>query len=86
MKKLYPLLKPRDRKKEYNSIMIEFKYLKKEEAGELEEEQKKARKQIEEYSEIEEIKDIEKLYKYTVVAVVDEIYVEEYKGNKWITL
>ena len=75
----YPdlLLVPRDRAKGYNSIMIEFKYLKKEEAGRLEEKQKEAREQIKEYSEFEEIKNIENLQKYTIIAVVDEIHVEK---------
>ena len=74
----YPdiLLIPRDRSKGYYSIMIEFKYLKKEQENQLEEKQKEAREQIQEYSEYNEIKDIEKLNKYTVVAVVDKIYVD----------
>ena len=43
----------------------------------LEEKQKEAKKQIEEYSNFEEIKSIPKLKKYTVIAVNDEIFVEE---------
>ena len=75
----YPdiLMVPRDRNKGYNSIMIEFKYLKKGEEDKLKEKQEEARKQIMEYSQFEEIKNIEKLNKYTVVAVNDEIYVEK---------
>ena len=75
----YPdlLLIPREQTRGYHSIMIEFKYLKKSEANLLEEKQKEAKEQIEKYSEYEEIKDIENLHKYTIVAVVDEIYVEE---------
>ena len=75
----YPdiLLIPKDQSKEYKGVMIEFKYLKKEEAGKLEEKQEEAKKQIKEYGEFEEIKDIKNIYKYTVVAVNDEIYVEE---------
>ncbi len=67
----YPdiLLIPKERNKGYKGVMIEFKYLKKEEA----------RKQIEEYGEFEEIKELENINKYTVVAVNDEIYVEEIK-------
>ena len=57
--------------------MIEFKYLKKEEAGKLKEKQKEAKEQINEYMEFEEIKNIENLNCYTVVAVNDEIYVEK---------
>lgn len=68
---------PTDRSKGYNSIMVEFKYLKKGEENKLKEKQEEARKQIEEYSNIEEIKDIEKMNKYTVVVVVDKIYVEK---------
>ena len=37
----------------------------------------KAREQIKEYSTFEEIASIPKLRKYTVIAVDDEIYVEE---------
>ena len=75
----YPdiLMVPRDRSKGYNSIMIEFKYLKKGEENKLKEKQEEAKKQILEYSQFEEIKNIEKLNKYTVVAVNDEIYVEK---------
>lgn len=75
----YPdiLLIPKDMSKEYNSVMIEFKYLKKGEEGRLQEKQEEARKQIEEYAEFEEIKKIPHLNKYTVVAVNDKIYVEK---------
>ena len=75
----YPdiLLIPRDRTKGYHSIMIEFKYLKKSEENLLEEKQKAAKEQIEKYSKYDEMQDIENLHKYTIVAVVDKIYVEE---------
>ena len=75
----YPdiLLIPKDQSKGYKGVMIEFKYLKKEDAGKLQEKQEEARKQIEEYGDFEEIKDLKNIYKYTVVAVNDEIYVEE---------
>ena len=62
--------------------MIEFKYLKKEEAGKLKEKQEEAKKQIEEYGEFEDIKDLKNIHKYTVVAVNDEIYVEEKNDEK----
>ena len=77
----YPdiLLIPKDQSKGYKGVMIEFKYLKKEEAGKLEEKQEEAREQIKEYGEFEEIKDLKNIHKYTVVAVNDEIYVEEIK-------
>ena len=75
----YPdiLLIPKDKRKGYKGVMIEFKYLKKEELGRLKEKQKEAREQIKEYMEFEEIKEIENLNSYTVVAVNDEIYVEK---------
>ncbi len=77
----YPdiLLIPKDQSKGYKGVMIEFKYLKKEEAGKLKEKQEEAKKQIKEYGEFEEIKDLKNIYKYTVVAVNDEIYIEEIK-------
>ena len=75
----YPdiLLIPKDRSKGYKGVMIEFKYLKKEETGKLKEKQEEARKQIEEYKGFEEIKELENIISYTVVAVNDEIYVEK---------
>ena len=75
----YPdiLLIPKDKTKGYKGVMIEFKYLKKEEAGKLKEKQEEARNQIKEYMGFEEIKDIENLNCYTVIAVNDEIYVEK---------
>ncbi|MBQ9658649.1 MAG: hypothetical protein IJV31_07785, partial [Clostridia bacterium] len=63
--------------KNYKSVMIEFKYLKKDESNKLKEKQEEARKQILEYSEYEDIKAIPNLSKYTVIAVNDEIYVEK---------
>ena len=77
----YPdiLLIPKDRSKGYKGVMIEFKYLKKGEENKLEEKQKEAREQIKEYGEFEEIKELKNIYKYTVVAVNDKIYVEEIK-------
>lgn len=68
---------PTDRSKGYNSIIVEFKYLKKGEENQLKEKQEEARKQIEEYSNTKEIKNIEKMNKYTVVVVVDKMYVEK---------
>ena len=75
----YPdiLLIPKDATKGFNSVMIEFKYLKKGEESKLQEKQEEAQKQIEEYAEFEEIKDIHNLSKYTVVAVNDKIYIEK---------
>ena len=75
----YPdiLLIPKDPSKGYKGVMIEFKYLKKDEKDKLKGKQEEARKQIEEYGEFEEIKDLKNINKYTVVAVNDEIYVEK---------
>ena len=75
----YPdiLLIPKDQSKGYKGVMIEFKYLKKDEEGKLKEKQEEAKKQIEEYGEFEEIKELKNIFKYTVVAVNDEIYVEK---------
>ena len=75
----YPdiLMIPKDTSQNFYSIMIEFKYLKKGEENRLEEKQKEAKEQIEEYSNLEEIKTLKNLKKYTVIAVVDKIYVEE---------
>ena len=69
------ILLPKD--KEYYSIIIEFKYLKKTEEKELQKEQKEAKKQLEKYCRGSYVKDIKKIKKYTVVAVVDKLYVEE---------
>ena len=68
----YPdiLLIPKDPSKGYKGVMVEFKYLKKGEENKLEEKQKEAREQI---------KELKNIYKYTVVAVNDKIYVEEIK-------
>lgn len=71
------LITPRDKTKGYKSVMIEFKYLKKEDAEKLKEKQQEAKEQIVRYGETEEIKGIEELSKYTVVVVNDEVYVEK---------
>ena len=47
------------------------------EEGRLKEKQEEARRQIEEYKKFEELKELENIKSYTVVAVNDEIYVEE---------
>ena len=75
----YPdiLLIPRDISKNYKGIMIEFKYLKKEEKDRLKEKQEEAKKQIKEYMNFEEIKELKNLNSYTVVAVNDELYIEK---------
>ena len=71
------LLLPKDLNNNYYSVMIEFKYLKKDEANKLKEKQEEAKDQIKRYSDLEEIKALKNIRKYTVVTVVDKIYVEE---------
>ena len=71
------LLLPKDADKGYYSIMIEFKYLKKGSRRNIQKAQEEAKEQIVEYSNKEEMKIVKNLKKYTVVAVVDKIYVEE---------
>lgn len=75
----YPdlLIMPREKEKGYYSVMVEFKYLKKEEESKREEKQKEAKEQIKEYANMEEIKQIDKIKKYTIIAVNDCIYAEE---------
>ena len=75
----YPdlLIMPREKEKGYYSVMVEFKYLKKEEESRREEKRKEAKEQIKEYANMEEIKQIDKIKKYTIIAVNDCIYVEE---------
>ena len=75
----YPdlLFIPKDNTKGYKAVMIEFKYLKKDEKNKLEEVKDQAKEQIKTYSEFEEIKSIKDLNKYVVVAVNDEVYFEK---------
>ena len=79
VRRKYPdlLLIPRETGKGYYSVMVEFKYLKKEEANKLDEKKLEAMTQIEEYASFDELKDLPNLRKYTVVAVNDEIYIDE---------
>ena len=73
------LLVPKEAEKGYYTILIEFKYLKKDEENKLEKKQEEARNQIIKYSNKEEMKAVKNLKKFTVVAVVDKIYIEEIK-------
>ena len=75
------LLIPKEKFDEHYGILIEFKYIKKEDYTEelLKKKQDEARKQLEKYKTTEEIKMIPKIRSYSVVAVKDEIYVEEIK-------
>ena len=80
----YPdiLLIPKNKEKGYKAVMIEFKYLKKEEANKLKEKQEEGMKQLKEYAELEEIKAIEGLRKYCVVAVGADVIVSELNKNQ----
>ena len=73
------LMVPREKITERYGILIEFKYIKKEDYTEslLKEKQNEARMQLEKYKETEEIKMIPKLRTYSVVAIKDELVVEE---------
>ena len=75
----YPdiLLMPKDRNKGYKAVMIEFKYLKKENADKLKEKEEEAINQLKEYAEFEEIKEIENLNKYVVIAIGADIKVSK---------
>ena len=75
----YPdlLLVPRDRTKGYQSVMIEFKYLKANDRNRLQELKEEAKKQIVKYSTYDDIKDIAGLHKYTIIAINDELYIDE---------
>ena len=71
------LLIPRDASKNYQAVLVEFKYLKKEDEDKLEKMKEEARNQVIKYSKLEQISMIANLNKYTIVAVNDELYVEK---------
>ncbi len=71
------LIVPKDKTLQFYSVLIEFKYLKKKDKAMLGEIRKQAKEQLLEYTQLEKIKNISNLKKYTVVAVVDELYVDE---------
>ena len=71
------LIQPIDKNVGYYSVLIEFKYLKKKDEDKLEETKRQAKEQLLEYCNLERIKNIPNLKKYTIVAVVDELYVNE---------
>lgn len=75
------LLIPREEIQKRYGVLIEFKYIKKEDYEKnnkiLEEKQKEASEQLEKYKKTEEIKMIPKLRSYSVVAIKDELCVEE---------
>ena len=63
------------------SILIEFKYIKKEDYDSnnniLKQKQEEAKKQIIEYKNTEEIKQLKRLRSYSVIAIKDKLFVEE---------
>lgn len=75
------LLIPREKIQERYGVLIEFKYIKKEDYDKdnnlLKEKQKEAEEQLEKYKKTEEIKMIPKIKSYSVVAIKDELYIEE---------
>ena len=75
------LLIPREEIKTRYGVLIEFKYIKKEDYEKdknlLKEKQKEAREQLTKYKETEEIKMIPNIRCYSVVVIKDELYVEE---------
>ena len=73
------VLSPREEQKSkgYYSIIIEFKYLKKEEEKKLKNMQKEAKEQLERYCNTRYIKDIKKISKYIIIAINDKLYVEK---------
>ena len=71
------LLLPKDLNNDYYSVMIEFKYLKKDEENKLKEKQEEAKEQIKRYSNLEEVQVLKNIRKYTVIAVVDKLYIKE---------
>ena len=73
------VLSPREEQKNkgYYSIIIEFKYLKKEEEKKLKNMQKEAKQQLERYCNTRYIKDIKKISKYIIIAINDKLYVEK---------
>ena len=73
------LMIPKEKINERYGILIEFKYIKKEDYTEetLKQKQDEAKKQLEKYLITEEIKMIPKLRTYSIVAIKDELVVEE---------
>ena len=73
------VLSPREEQKSkgYYSIIIEFKYLKKEEEKKLKNMQKEAKEQLERYCNTRYIKDIKKISKYIIIAINNKLYAEK---------
>ena len=77
--KKYPdiLIISKEPDKNYYSLIVEFKYLKKQDEARLDEKRQEAKAQINEYTSFDEIKNIPNLRKYTIVAVNNDLYVDE---------
>ena len=77
------VLVPKDKIKERYSILIEFKYIKKEDYEKdnmvLEQKQKQALEQLKKYKDTEEIKMLPKLKCYSVIVIKDRIEFKELK-------
>ncbi len=77
------VLIPKDKIKERYSILIEFKYIKKEDYEKdnmvLEQKQKQALEQLKRYKDTEEIKMLPKLKCYSVIVIKDRIEFKELK-------
>ena len=71
------LVTPVDKEKGYKSVMIEFKYLKKDEESLLEKKKSEAKEQVLRYAQTDEMQSIADLKKYTIVVVNDEVYVDK---------
>ena len=75
------ILIPRTNQDKYYGILIEFKYIKKEDYEKNKDllvlKQKEAKEQLEKYKKAEEIKILPNLKAYAIVAIKDELHVEE---------
>ena len=75
------VLLPKENLEERYGVLLEFKYIKKEDYEKdnslLKQKQEEAKEQIKRYQKTEEIKQIPKLKCYTVVVVKDKLFVEE---------
>ena len=75
------ILIPRINQDKYYGILIEFKYIKKEDYEKNKDllvlKQEEAKKQLEKYKKAEEVKILPNLKAYAIVAIKDELHVEE---------
>ena len=75
------MLIPREKIQERYGVLIEFKYIKKEDYEKdkslLKKRQAEAKEQLEKYKNTEEIKMLPNIKCYSIVAIKDELVVEE---------